>query len=129
LFGNAPELMERAQALSERDRYRLIEVLDPEITHYEFFLAKPPFLLQDWTEDQTLLAAQPEPHPCLTGWPSQSLFDYDYQPVELTETEFAFLQGCDQNPGVTVGQLQQSLGISLDIVRSLHQRQLILLTP
>jgi len=129
LLGNAPELMERAQSLSERDRYRLIEVLDPEITHYEFFLAKPPFMPQDWTEDQTLFAAKPEPHPCLTGWPSQSLFDYDYQPVELTETEFAFLQGCDHNPGVTVGQLQQSLGISLEVVRSLHQRQLMMLTP
>ncbi|MFN9173132.1 MAG: class I SAM-dependent methyltransferase, partial [Synechocystis sp.] len=42
LLGKAPDLMERAKTLGERERYRLIELLDPEITHYEFFLAKPP---------------------------------------------------------------------------------------
>ena len=38
LGGTAPELLERASQLSERQRYRLIELLDPSaITHYEFF--------------------------------------------------------------------------------------------
>ena len=40
LVGDAPDLMERAKGLSERDRYRLVEVLDPELTHYEFFVAQ-----------------------------------------------------------------------------------------
>ena len=42
LVGTAPDLMARAKGLEVRDRYRLIELLDPEITHYEFFLSRPP---------------------------------------------------------------------------------------
>jgi len=34
--------MERAQR-SERDRYRLIELLDPQATHYESFLGRLPY--------------------------------------------------------------------------------------
>ena len=37
LIGKVPELMERAEGLDERDRYRLTELLDPELTHFEFF--------------------------------------------------------------------------------------------
>lgn len=129
LLGKAPELLERAQNLTERDRYRLIEILDPEITHYEFFLAKPPFSRTDWSEEATLLAAIPERHPCMTGWPSPSLFDYDYRPIELDDAEFAFLQACDDQPQASVSQLLQTCSLSLAQVRSLQQRQLILLTP
>ncbi|MBC6435562.1 SAM-dependent methyltransferase, partial [Nostoc sp. HG1] len=35
LLGKAPELVERSQELSDRQLYRLIELLDPEVTHYE----------------------------------------------------------------------------------------------
>ena len=129
LLEKAPDLMERAQTLTERDRYRLIEMLDPEITHYEFFLAKPPFIRTDWSEDATLLAAIPERHPCMTGWPSPSLFDYDYRPIELDDEEFAFLQACEQYPQAPVSQLLETCPFSLDKLRSLQQRQLILLTP
>jgi len=38
LIGKSPELVERAKNLNDRQRYRLIEVLDPSaITHYRFF--------------------------------------------------------------------------------------------
>jgi hypothetical protein len=129
LLEKAPDLMERAQSLTERDRYRLIEMLDPEITHYEFFLAKPPFFRTDWSEDANLLAAIPERHPCMTGWPSPSLFDYDYRPIELDDEEFAFLQACEQYPQAPVSQLLETCPFSPDKLRSLQQRQLILLTP
>ena len=42
LLSKAPDLIERAKGLSDRQRYRLIELLDPEVTHYEFFLGRPP---------------------------------------------------------------------------------------
>ncbi|AFY79500.1 methyltransferase family protein [Pleurocapsa sp. PCC 7327] len=133
LLGKSPELMERAKQMSDRDRYRLIELLDPEITHYEFFLGKPPLLKADWSVDETLLAAIPERHPCLMGYPSQNLLDCDYQPVRLSEAEFTFLEACDANSSRkrTVGEILEILNavkLDLDAVRSLQQRQLIVLS-
>ena len=127
LLGKEPQLMERAAGLRDRDRYRLVELLDPEITHYEFFLTRPPLLRADWSDDVALLAAIPERSPCIYGWPSQSIMNYDYKPVSLSETEFKFLQACDGEQ--SVGAILQAGEVDLAVVRSLQQRQLILLTP
>ncbi len=125
LLGKAPDLMERAAGLSERQRYRLIELLDPEVTHYEFFLGKPPLTKADWSQDQSLLTAIPERHPCMEGWPSRSFFNFDYQIVNIDDAEFAFLTACD---GVrSVPDLLAETGIDLGGVRSLQQKQLIML--
>ncbi len=126
-----PELMERAEKLSDRERYRLIELLDPEVTHYEFFLGRPPIPRMDWTADTDLEAAIPELNPCMNGWPSRCLFNYDYQIVNLSDTEFAFMEACDANSGQqkTVGEILNEVELSLDKVRSLLQQQLIMLTP
>ncbi|MEB3309948.1 MAG: class I SAM-dependent methyltransferase [Snowella sp.] len=131
LLEKAPDLIERAKGLSERDRYRLIELLDPEITHYEFFLGKPPLTKTDWSRDEELLAAIPERHPCMTGWPSPSLFNYDYHPVELSEAEFSFIQDCDRNAETqdTVAQILARSPLPLETVRSLQAGQLIMLSP
>ncbi|HCA97802.1 MAG TPA: SAM-dependent methyltransferase [Cyanobacteria bacterium UBA9226] len=128
LVGKNSELMERAKGLSQRRLYRLIEVLDPEITHYEFFLTRPPLAKVDWSDDNTLLAAIPELSPCMNGWPSKSIFDYDYQVVQLSEIEFAFLQACEGNETVTVGEILQRVELGIEEVRSLIKRQLIVLT-
>ncbi|MGF1459231.1 MAG: methyltransferase [Leptolyngbyaceae cyanobacterium] len=130
LIGSNPELMDRARPLSRRDRYRLIEMLDPEVTHFEFFLAQPPIAPIDWSDDQQLLAAHPERHPCMQGWPSRSVFDYDYQIVDLSETEYAFLQACDQAvTTATVADCLADTNLDLAGVRSLQKRQLLLLSP
>ncbi|MEH2123118.1 class I SAM-dependent methyltransferase [Nostoc sp.] len=127
LLGKAPELVERAKELSDRQLYRLIELLDPEVTHYEFFLGRPPLIKADWSEDKTLLAAIPELNPCLEGFPSQCFFNYDYQIVNLSVAEFEFMQRCDRNS--TVAEILTNVELGLDEVRSLLQQQLILLTP
>jgi hypothetical protein len=57
LLGKAPKVMEQAKELSDRALYRLIELLDPEVTHYEFFLGRSPLPKADWSSDNTLLAA------------------------------------------------------------------------
>ena len=131
LLGKEPALMERAQMLSDREVYRLIELLDPEVTHYEFFLGRPPLPKADWASDDTLKAAIPERNPCMDGWPSRCLFNYDYQIVNLSEAEFEFLQACDANSasGRTVGEILSGVQLGLAEVRSLLTRQLILLTP
>jgi len=127
LLGKSPELVERAEKLPERDRYRLIELLDPEISHYEFFLAKPPLVKVNWLEDEQLLVATVELHPCLEGWPSQTLFNYDYEFVHLTALEYKFLQECAKNQKTVKEILEQIPEISLAEVRSLQGKQLILL--
>ncbi len=125
VLGEAPELIARAESLSDRQKYRLIEVLDPEaIAHYEFFLARPPLVKTDWAEDAALLAAIPELNPCIDGWPSNCLFNYNYEIVRLSEPEFEFLKACDGNR--SVGEILA--GFDLAGVRSLLNQQLILLT-
>ncbi|WAL60134.1 class I SAM-dependent methyltransferase [Thermocoleostomius sinensis] len=131
LIGKAPELIDRAQALSNRQRYRLIELLDPEtVTHYEFFLGRDPLPQRDWSSDQDLLAAIPERNPCMEGWDSRCLFNYDYQIVNLSEAEWNFLKACDANQqGQTVAEILQTIDLELETVRLLWTQQLILLSP
>lgn len=130
LVGKAPQLLERAKNLSDRAQYRLIELLDPEITHYEFFLTRPPLPQADWSTDEVLLRAIPERSPCMECWPSHRPFNYDYQIVNLSEAEFEFLQACDANTSQqpTVGDILAEVSLDLESVRSLQRQQLILLT-
>jgi SAM-dependent methyltransferase len=130
LIGKSPELMEKAAKLGDRERYRLIELLDPTITHYEFFLARPPLERIDWSDDAELLEAIPERHPCMEGWPSRNLFDYDYQIINLSEAEFEFLELCDRNQQEkkTVGEILALCNLDLAGVRALQKQQSIVLT-
>ncbi len=127
LLAKAPELVERAKELSDRQLYRLIELLDPEVTHYEFFLGRPPLIKADWSDDNAILAGIPELNPCLEGFPSQCFFNYDYQIVNLSVVEFEFMQRCDANS--TIAEILTNVELGLDGVRTLLQQQLILLTP
>jgi 2-polyprenyl-3-methyl-5-hydroxy-6-metoxy-1,4-benzoquinol methylase len=132
LLGKNPGLMERAQRLSDRELYRLIELLDPEtVTHYEFFLSRPPLPKADWSSEQAVLAAHPSRHPCMDGWPSQCLFNYDYQIVNLSAEEFKFMNLCDANTSgnKTVGEILGEVELGIDGVRSLLNQGLILLSP
>jgi SAM-dependent methyltransferase len=131
LIGQVPDLMERAQHLGERDRYRLIELLDPTLTHYEFFLARPPLERIDWSDDNRLARAIPERNPCMEGWPSRHILDGNYQLVNLSDGEFTFLTLCDRNAEQqrTTQELLAEGLLDLAVARSLQQQQLILLSP
>ena len=133
LIGNAPDLTARAESLDERDRYRLIELLDPELTHYEFFVSRPPLEKTNWSDDEHLLGAIPERHPCMEGWPSRSFFNFDYQVVQIDEAEYAFLEKSDPGQTQTVAEIFDDLGTAkdsgLEMVRSLQKRQLLMLAP
>ncbi|NJK68464.1 MAG: class I SAM-dependent methyltransferase [Richelia sp. CSU_2_1] len=128
LLGKAPELIERAKSLTERELYRLIELLDTEISHYEFFLGKKPVVKVDWSDDKALLAATPDLSVCMHGWPSQQVFDCNYQLVDLSSAEFKFLQACEVTQK-TVGEILGNVEMGLEGVRSILSKQLILLTP
>lgn len=129
LLGKDETLKLRSQQLSQRQQYRLAELLNPDsFSHYEFFLSKPPAPRQTWEQDADILAAPVERHPCMESWPGQSFFNYNYEIVQLTPEEFAFLTTCDQNPGETVEQVLKSAPLTLEQVRKLQQQQLILLS-
>ena len=53
------ELLERARALPERERWSLVEDLDPEISHFEFFLSKGPVQRCHWQDDAVLVGHLP----------------------------------------------------------------------
>jgi SAM-dependent methyltransferase len=130
LFGQNPELRERTKQLSDRQRYRLIELLNPDrVTHYEFFLGNSPLPQFDWTDDAQLLTAIPERSPCMEGWPGQAVFNHNYEIINLLPAEQQFLQACDRNSSRSVSEIVQDPEISLSQVRNLQQQQLILLTP
>jgi hypothetical protein len=125
LLAKAPELIERAKNLSERDRYRLIELLDPEVTHYEFFLGRLPVVKAHWSDDK-LLAAIPQLNPCIDGFPSKCIFNYDYQIVNLLDNEFEFLRMC--NGQAKVAEILAQVDIGLEELRKLLKLQVIILT-
>ena len=144
LLGKSPELMARLSSLEQglrgsaegdRLRYRLIELLDPEITHYEFFLGHPPITRIDWSDDDMLLNALPEIHPCMDGWPSHSIFNADYKIITLSDAEWQFLSACNTHvhqdgdtSSKTTRDILSSGSLSLDQVRNLFSQKLILLT-
>ena len=130
LVGESSELIARAEHLSDRERYRLIELLDPSLTHYEFFLAKPPLSQQDWSDDEALTKAIAELHPCMQGFPSQNFLNFEYQMEKLSDDEYEFMIACDNNvKQKTVGDILADSKLDLAGVRSLWQRQLIILSP
>ena len=77
------------------------------------------------------MAAIPERNPCMDGWPSKCLFNYDYEIIKLSEEEFEFLRACEANSveQKTVGEILDSVKLELEQVRSLLKQQLIVLTP
>jgi hypothetical protein len=123
--------MARVQGLSDRQKYRLLEVLDPHtISHYEFFLGRPPLSKQNWQIESELLAAIPEPSPCIYSWQeSPSFFDYNYQIVKISDAQWQFLLACDRQKSVAeiLASVNVSSNASLADVRSLQQLQVILL--
>lgn len=99
------ELLERAQDLSPRQQWSLVEELDPDISHFEFFLSKGPVSVADWSADAALLAARGEVNRCLWGWPSTSLMGPDLQPLSLSQESFELMRALEQAPNLSIGQL------------------------
>lgn len=129
LLGKSPWLAERAAALGERECYRLIELLDPVVSHYEFFLGRPPLEKIAWT-DERLSKAQVYRSPYIHPWPPmRQVFDHNYNVVELETTEIAFLEACDGRRTVSDLLSEYALANGFADVRRFHEHFLIQLTP
>ena len=99
------ELLERARALPDLQRWTLVETLDPDISHLEFFLCKGASDRVDWSDDVALLGAHGERNRCLWGWPSVSLMGPDLMPLNLDPDDLALLQQWEQHPGTSLADL------------------------
>jgi SAM-dependent methyltransferase len=95
------ELLERALSLSPRSRLELVEVLDPDISHFEFFLAREPLPPPLATDAGSLLALAADRNRCLWGWPSTSLLGPDLQPLDLEPEDLVLVQALEAAPAGT----------------------------
>jgi SAM-dependent methyltransferase len=114
------ELLERAQALPASQQWRLIEQLDPDISHFEFFLSKAPITKSSRTDDE-LAAAKGLRQPCLWGEPDPIL-GRNMEPIQLSDAAKDLLRCVDAQPDAALG----SMG-SPDLLRDLVDRQILLL--
>ena len=125
------ELLERARGLEDRQRWQLVEELDPDISHFEFFLSRGPLPRQSWTEAAAILAATGSVNPCLWGWPSTELLGPDLMPLSIEPEGLDLMEALAQAPaGTTIGRL--SLAASAEeralIARRLWQQKVLLLS-
>ena len=129
------EALERAKTLPDRQQWQLIEVLNTDISHFEFFLGKPPLPHYTWSCDDDLWAATAQINPCLWGWPSSRLLGPDLEPMDLSQEDMNLLKAIDKNPSQPLQHLlmdvdgnknQMHLGMQ---IRALWQRRLLLLRP
>jgi hypothetical protein len=126
------ELLERAKALPPLQQWQLVEDLDPDISHFEFFLAKPPLRRWSWDDDAAVLASAGQRNPCLWGWPGAALLDSDMAPLDLSADGLALMQALDQAPsGTPIGRLPMAwpeVQIA-SVARELLDQRVLLLQP
>ena len=114
------ELLERARNLPLRDQWSLVEQLDPDISHFEFFLSAAP-IEPATLSDEALSAAQGLRQPCLWGEPAPIL-GRNLEPIQLSEQERDLLRAVADQPGTALGTLAEPA-----LIRDLVDRQLLLL--
>lgn len=127
------ELLERALELPQRQQWLLVESLDPDISHFEFFLSNRPLARQHWADDASLLAAGLSRNPCLWGWPSATLMGQDFQPLDLSPEQLNLLEALDRVeqklPSLGALPLGWSQEKRLEIARQLWRLGVLLLAP
>lgn len=125
------ELLARAKELSQKEQWKLIEDLDPRISHFEFFLTKNPFQKYYWENDDELLSTSGKVNPCLAGWPGKILHDSDMNRIEVNDNGLKLLEALEKNPGTPIGLLPMGWDESriASTARDLQKQHLLLLYP
>jgi SAM-dependent methyltransferase len=103
------ELLERALALPPWEQWRLVEALDPQISHFEFFLTADAAEQVDFADDRRLLSYCLERNRCLWGWPSDSLLGPDLMPLNLEPGDLPLAEAVERAPGLPLGQLELAM--------------------
>jgi SAM-dependent methyltransferase len=113
------ELLERARALPARQRWELVEALDPDISHFEVFLSRDPVTPRDWSDDAALLAAAGEVNRCLWGWPGTALLDPELRPLEIDPGDLTLMVAWgDAPPGTPLRALPLAMAASERLERA-----------
>ena len=99
------ELLERAMSLPERERWALVEDLDPDISHFEFFLCRGEPSRPDWSDDAAVLGVRAERNHCLWGWPQESLLGPDLLPLSVDPGDLALALAAEAAPHSPLGEL------------------------
>ena len=121
------DLLSRAQSLPPSDQWALVEQLDPDISHFEFFVSAQPVHPFCWENDETLLQACGRRQSCLWGWPSKSMLGPDFEPISISDKELSLLRLVDENPDVPLGILSGD-HTTASLARGLMNKKLLLLT-
>ena len=119
------DLLARAQELPIKDQWFLVEDLDTDISHFEFFVARKPIQNRSWAKDGELLRTRTRRQSCLWGWPSSSLLGPDLEPIALSAEEKQLLEAVDNQPDHCLGELGLGPWIA-DVARTLIERRLLL---
>ena len=120
------DLLSRAQSLPPSDQWALVEQLDPDISHFEFFVSAQPVHPFCWESDETLLQACGRRQSCLWGWPSKSMLGPDFEPISISDEELSLLRLVDENPDVPLGILSGDQ-TTASLARGLMSKKLLLL--
>ena len=105
-----------------------MEALDPDISHFEFFLARAPVPERPADNGSVLLTLAGERNRCLWGWPSATLLGPDLEPLSLEDGDVLLLQALESAPaGTPMGQLDLEMGSEERLTRIRRLRDLSLL--
>ena len=108
-----------------------MEELDPDISHFEFFLSRGPLIRQDWTDPAAILAASGAVNPCLWGWPSTDLLGPDLTPLSIEPEGLALMKALAAVPsGTSIAQLpiEAPAEERASIARRLWEQKVLLLS-
>ncbi|WP_320676164.1 class I SAM-dependent methyltransferase [Prochlorococcus sp. MIT 1300] len=124
-------LLERARSLTRISQWQLIEYLDPEINHFEFFLSKGPLPQKNWNDDSSILSSYGKLSKCIWGWPNKNLLDCNLNRLVLTDDEFELLKAIEiLSSSVPLGALPlgwKSSRIACT-ARTLQEKQVLLIS-
>jgi SAM-dependent methyltransferase len=99
------ELLQRARALPQLRQWALVEQLDPDISHFEFFLTRGAVEPSPLSDDGWLLQCRGEVNRCLWGWPSTQLLGPDLMPLSIAPEDLALLQAWQGDSAAALADL------------------------
>ena len=125
------DLLDRVNVMTTMQKFQLVETLNPDISHFEFFLSKGPLKHYEWKNDDALLATTGKISRSICGCPAPVFYDYELNRIELNKNCLKLLDLIEKEPEKPLALLPLDWDKSLiaSTARDLKNRQLLLLYP
>ncbi len=125
------KLLEKANLLGSKEKFKLIEKLDPSIDGFDIFLAKKNFKVYKWTSDAELFLTKGKVNSLFVNFEENIFLDQDMQKTHISDQEIDLLKRVRRNPGKPLQSLTRGLeqGLSASLLRKLWQKKMLLLYP